>query len=137
MPKIKWKRGLFKNLPQLDEAEPALTTDTKQVFVGSEDGNVELAKKSDVDTNTTQLAEITQVVNSIDDYSTVLTKDASGSVTKVEIKDGTTVIQTTNITRDANGSVTSVSDIVSGKTVTTTINRDTDGTVSSISKAVV
>lgn len=83
------------------------------------------------------LAQIASQVNGTDTYSTVLTKDANGNVTKIELKDGSTVIQTTNITRDSSGNVTSVQDIVNGKTVTTTINRASDGTVSSTSKAVV
>jgi hypothetical protein len=82
---------------------------------------------------TTQLADISTFNN----YSTVLTKDTNGNITKIELKDGATVIQTTNITRDSNGNVTSVVDIANGKTVTTTINRTSDGTVSSTSKAVV
>jgi hypothetical protein len=56
MPKIKIKGGLKQNLPQLDEREPAFTTDTKEFFVGSSSGNVQLAKQSDVDTLNTAVS---------------------------------------------------------------------------------
>ena len=41
--KIKLKRGLESNLPTLDIGEPAFTTDEKNVYIGSSDGNVKLA----------------------------------------------------------------------------------------------
>jgi hypothetical protein len=49
MPKIKLKRGLETNLPVLDIGEPGFTTDTGKLFVGGTTGNVEIAKKEDVD----------------------------------------------------------------------------------------
>lgn len=42
--KIQIKRGLKSNLPTLNVGEPALCTDTKEVFIGSASGNVQLAK---------------------------------------------------------------------------------------------
>lgn len=41
--KIKLKRGLESNLPILDIGEPAFTTDKKNVYIGSSDGNIKLA----------------------------------------------------------------------------------------------
>lgn len=41
--KIKLKRGLKSNLPILDVGEPAFTTDEKNVYIGSSDGNIKLA----------------------------------------------------------------------------------------------
>jgi hypothetical protein len=49
MVKIKVKRGEEANLPTFDEGEPGFTTDTKRVFFGSNEGNIELAKKESVD----------------------------------------------------------------------------------------
>jgi hypothetical protein len=49
MPRIKLKGGKEANLPVLSEREPAFTTDTKKFFVGSDEGNIELAKKTIVD----------------------------------------------------------------------------------------
>ena len=77
------------------------------------------------------------VLQGIDGHSTVLTKDVNGNVIKVEIKDGETIIQTTNITRDSNGSVLTLTDTLNNKTVTTTINRSNDGSISSVSKEVI
>lgn len=86
-----------------------------------------------IDSNTSSLATNT----SLDNYSTFVTRDSNGNITQIQIKDGSSIIQTTNITRDSNGNVTSVSESLMGKTVTTTINRASDGTVASTSKAVV
>jgi len=41
--KIQFKRGAKALLPTLAVGEPALTTDTKELFVGHPDGNIELA----------------------------------------------------------------------------------------------
>jgi hypothetical protein len=46
--KIQIKRGVKANLPTLSVGEPALTTDTEQVFIGGSSNNIELAKKSDI-----------------------------------------------------------------------------------------
>lgn len=54
---IQHKRGLEKNLPQLKVGEFALTTDTKKVFVGTDNGNVEVTNKAAVENLTGQLAE--------------------------------------------------------------------------------
>lgn len=53
---IRFARGLEENLPSLDEGKPAITRDTKRVFVGSDEGNVELAKQKDIDDHALQLA---------------------------------------------------------------------------------
>jgi hypothetical protein len=50
MPKIKFKRGLKENLPDLDEGEPGFAKDTEELFIGTETGNIQLAKKESVDT---------------------------------------------------------------------------------------
>lgn len=47
--KIQIRRGLKGNLPSLDVGEPALCTDTKEVFVGNLSGNVELVNKEVMD----------------------------------------------------------------------------------------
>lgn len=46
---IQLKRGLAANLPVLSVAEPAFTTDTKQFFIGTAEGNVRVALFSDVE----------------------------------------------------------------------------------------
>jgi peptidoglycan/xylan/chitin deacetylase (PgdA/CDA1 family) len=62
MPKIQFKRGLEANLPILNEGEPAFTTDTKRVFVGSSSGNVELAKQTNLDTTNANVASNTSTL---------------------------------------------------------------------------
>jgi hypothetical protein len=47
---IRFLRGPEANLPSLEEGQPAFTEDTKRVFLGSDDGNIEIAKKESVDT---------------------------------------------------------------------------------------
>lgn len=48
MPKIKFYRGLKANLPVLDEATPAFTTDTEEFFIGSKDGNIKFSNRDDL-----------------------------------------------------------------------------------------
>jgi hypothetical protein len=49
MTKIQLKRGLETELPTLSEGEPAFTTDTGKIFIGATSGNIQLAKKDDLD----------------------------------------------------------------------------------------
>ncbi|MNU34920.1 Pectate lyase superfamily protein [compost metagenome] len=51
-------RGLEANLPTLAVGQIGFTTDTKRVFVGSDAGNIECAKKEDVITLNERLADI-------------------------------------------------------------------------------
>jgi parallel beta-helix repeat protein len=55
MPKILVRRGLDANIPVFDIGEPGFATDTKRVFIGSDEGNVEIAKKESVDPIQTEL----------------------------------------------------------------------------------
>jgi polygalacturonase len=48
MPKILVRRGLDANIPVFDTGEPGFATDTKRVFIGSDEGNIELQKVSDL-----------------------------------------------------------------------------------------
>lgn len=47
--KIQIKRGLEIHVPQLDVGEQGFTTDSKKLFIGSNSGNIEYAKKTDLD----------------------------------------------------------------------------------------
>lgn len=53
------RRGLEKNLPLLKPGELAITTDTKKVFIGNENGNIEITNKGVTDALSTQLVENT------------------------------------------------------------------------------
>jgi hypothetical protein len=57
VPKILLKRGAKGNLPTLEEGEPGYTTDTKEVFIGTSDLNVQLAKQADVSSLTEGLSQ--------------------------------------------------------------------------------
>jgi hypothetical protein len=61
--KIQVKRGNSVNLPLLDIGEPAFTTDTERFFVGSQSGNVEFAKKNDIDVGLSSLSKIPVIVD--------------------------------------------------------------------------
>lgn len=62
--KLKLKRGIHQNLPVLDVGEPAFTTDTKELYIGSATGNILIGSK--VDDDTIKLNEYNQIyVNAI------------------------------------------------------------------------
>jgi hypothetical protein len=65
VPKIRFKRGLKTNLPVLDEGEPAFTTDTEEFFIGSQTGNIEFAKQSDLDETNAQVTANTNSINNL------------------------------------------------------------------------
>ena len=73
--KIQIRRGLKANLPSLDVGEPALCTDTKEVFVGNLSGNVELVNKEVMDEhlkNNTLQVPYAQAAVSANAYSATL-----------------------------------------------------------------
>lgn len=72
---------------------------------------------------------------SIDTRTTALTY-TNGRISKVEEKDGATVVKTTTITYDGSGRVSKITETAGGKTVTITLNYNTDGTLAGVSKAV-
>lgn len=49
MAKITIKNGLKEDLPNLNEAEMGFTTDEKRVYIGSDEGNIAIANKSEFD----------------------------------------------------------------------------------------
>ncbi|MBG9788682.1 hypothetical protein [Brevibacillus laterosporus] len=61
----------------------------------------------------------------------------SGRLTKVEEKDGSTVVKTTTIDYTTAGKASTVRQIAGKKTVTQTLNYGTNGALSSVSKAVI
>lgn len=69
--KFQIKRGLEQNLPIFDEAEFGFTTDSKRPFIGSNTGNIELAKKTDLDTTTASATDIVQSVKGITNWDNV------------------------------------------------------------------
>lgn len=53
--KIKFRRGLKKNIPNLSHGEPAFVTDEKELYIGTQSGNVKLTSKAEVENIKTQL----------------------------------------------------------------------------------
>lgn len=79
--KIQFKRGLKGKLPVLDIGEPAFCTDTKQMYVGSGTGNVEIATSEQLN----QMAKMNnwlegKTVNFLGDS---ITAEGAGKVTYV------------------------------------------------------
>ena len=73
--KIQIRRGLKTNLPALDVGEPALCTDTKEVFVGNAGGNVALVNKEIMDEhlkNYTLQVPYAQAAGSANAYTAIL-----------------------------------------------------------------
>jgi hypothetical protein len=62
---IQFKRGLLANLPTLGVAEPAFTTDSKEFFIGSSTGNVQLGDmlKSTYDSNGSGVVDDAEKLN--------------------------------------------------------------------------
>lgn len=46
--RVKLKRGLKVNLPQLQSGEPAYTKDEKELYIGTDTGNIKLTSKSEI-----------------------------------------------------------------------------------------
>lgn len=64
--KIKLKRGLESNLPILDVGEPAFTTDEKNVYIGSSDGNIKLAPaEHNHDTRYYTQSEVNELIDNL------------------------------------------------------------------------
>lgn len=82
-----------------------------------------------------EIANLFSILNEVDTRSVVITRDSTNLVSKVEEKDGSTVLRTTVINR-INGLVTSVVLTCNGKTITLTVNRDTSGLPTSVTKTV-
>lgn len=91
--KITHKKGLQSNLPSnLLEAELAFTTDEKRIYIGSNEGNIEIAKQGKIDEHAEEFlphdSELNQYMSA---------PDADGIYTVVEFKkvDGTLYMKST------------------------------------------
>ncbi len=84
--KIQHKRGLKANLPTLNVAEMGFATDTKELFVGSASGNVQLAKQEDLTTQGNAkeplLSTAATKTTPVDADAIVLTDSAASNKTK-------------------------------------------------------
>lgn len=53
--KIKFKRGVKDNLPELSYGEPGFVSDEGELYIGTESGNIKLTSKSEIETINEQL----------------------------------------------------------------------------------
>ena len=75
--KIQFKRGLKANLPTLSVGEPAFTTDSKDLYIGSDTGNIQFAKNSAVgDLTLLPTVDKTSVVAALTEAYTTLSDNA-------------------------------------------------------------
>jgi hypothetical protein len=73
----------------------------------------------------------------VDTRSVNITRDALGKISQIDVKDGSTVVQSFAVTRNANGKMSTIVETAAGKTITYTIARDsTTGKPSTITKTV-
>lgn len=96
--------------------------------------NIENALESMIGKDNTSIVETTSLKLETDTRTVQLTYTA-GVLTKVEDKNGSTVIKTTNLIYSS-GVLTSVTEIANGRTVTTTLNY-VSGTLDNVTKGVV
>jgi len=118
--KIQVKRGLKASLPLLNAGEPALCTDTKQIYVGDGTANIELANKAEVDSAIGQLA-----LQKSENKVTVF--NADGSITET-IKNGVTVLRTKTTTFPSTTQIVETT-VENGVTTTKTTTFNADGTI--------
>jgi hypothetical protein len=142
---IKFKRGLKASLPTLNEGEPGFTTDTKEVFIGTSSGNIQLGNmlKSIYDVNNSGVVDDseklnnqsasyyldranhsgTQLSNTISDFSTAVgslivnkaNKITGGTNGNIVIRDSTGDISDSG--KKFNDSGTTVNDILSASKI--------------------
>jgi hypothetical protein len=58
--KLITRKGLKSELPSLDEGEFGLATDTQEIFIGTKEGNNQLAKQEDIEGVNELLAQNTK-----------------------------------------------------------------------------
>lgn len=155
--KLQFKRGPEAILPNLDAGEPAVTTDSKKVFVGTgiNGQNIELSTKDYVNSQIASVqagnpvdisvkADKTYVdqqlvdLATINSYITSYGYNPDGSVSTETIKDASNnTIKTTTYNYDTSGNVTSSVSTVNGRQVTTTYNYDASGNITSTTNTVI
>jgi hypothetical protein len=82
---IRFARGNEENLPSLDEGKPALTKDTKRVFIGTDEGNLEIARIIDVNLVGNEVNAARGGLPSLEDRLDGLDNQLLGSVKKADL----------------------------------------------------
>lgn len=86
------------------------------------------------DANNRSVALMKALLHRTDTRSTVLTY-SGGRLTKVEEKDGSTVVKTTTLNYDGNGRLSSVVETAGGVSRTSTLNYDASGNLISVTRS--
>ncbi len=134
--KIQIRRGLKINLPNLDVGEPAICTDTKEVFIGNTGGNVALINKEVMDEhlkNYTLQVPYAQAAGSANTYTVTLnpplTGYTEGVAVAVKINASNTGASTININgrgaksiRDPRGNALTAGKLTAGSIYTLRYN---------------
>ncbi|AIW03482.1 tail spike protein [Bacillus phage Moonbeam] len=133
------RRGNKQDLTELDTAEPALATDTKQLLIGSAEGNIELANQSSVDALATKEAKNAQDISSLKDGQQ--TTNTALNEVKNQVNDYSDNIQgLTNAVSSTNDRVAAnIDEINELKTKTDTTNQTVNslsGSLSSVKKEI-
>lgn len=83
---IKFKQGLKENLPTLDVGEPALCTDTKEFFLGTENGNL-LLNRNEPYTHFQNVPEkVWRISHNLGYYPQCSVVDSAGTVAFGEVR---------------------------------------------------
>jgi len=108
--KLLMRKGLKADLSTLDEAELGLATDTKEVFVGANGGNVQLAKQTEVE--------------SVKGDISTLQEDVSGNVDKIGILQTSVNDNTTKLVKTINkvNNTVALFEAEEGTDITTALN---------------
>lgn len=86
--KIKIRRGLKANLPTLSVGEQGLCTDTSEVFIGGNTGNIQLTSKQYVDS---QLAQIELDVTDLLENKSIHSSGENANGRWIRFQDGTQI----------------------------------------------
>lgn len=65
---IKFKRGAKAKLPKLDYGEPAFVSDEKELYIGTESGNIKLTSRSEIEDLETKNNELSSQLEDMAEY---------------------------------------------------------------------
>jgi hypothetical protein len=126
--KIQFKRGVKANLPTLNVAEPAFTTDTNQFYVGNGTTNIELGKKAEIgDLTTLSTTAKSTVVAAINEVNAK--PSSGGTATATTYSNTTSGLVATNVQVAVDELDTNIGDL---STLNTTSNTDLVGAINEV-----
>jgi hypothetical protein len=118
MPKILVRRGLDANIPVFDTGEPGFATDTKRVFIGTDSGNIELAKQEGVDSVNVELGNARGGLPSLDERLDALDQSLSTHTSDItDLQRKTDWVDVSKFGYDLNALKTAVATLKEGDTL--------------------